>query len=94
MKKEEIDKLRTLLNKYFQHEFDFYRKAHDLVYGDGVAIEDIEPESLFLDIICKGHPYEDFMNRLEKDIFEHIKYVFILDDENWTNRFKEKTDEC
>lgn len=86
MNKEEIETLKTLLNKYFESEFKILRKAHELVYND-MSIEDEIPENLFLGCLYASSDYQTFMEGMKKTIMRHIFYTFILESE--ANRFEE-----
>lgn len=78
MTENEVQTLRSLLQKYFKAEFEMYKNSYNLVHGDK-HIEDEEPESLFISVLNNGHPYREFLKRMENDIMEHIKHVFILE---------------
>lgn len=81
MKKENIDRLRILLEEYFEGEFKLYRKTYSIVY-DGRHIEEDKPENLFLDMLDKDHPYQALLSKLEYDLMFHIRSVFILQNEH------------
>ena len=80
MKEEEFETLKVLLNIYFKKEFEMYRKSYDLVYN-GRNLESDEPHNLFEDVLLKDHPFQNFLNRMEQDIMDHIRLVFILENE-------------
>lgn len=78
MKKEEIKELSRLLDKYFEHEFKVYSQFYNVIYGENVHIESIEPESLFIDYINKDTSFQNLLEDMKEKIMYHIVYVFIL----------------